>query len=144
MGSNDRVAEVKEKVQRYLLELLNTVSLDRDGDFTFRHGSSQIFISVVAFGESNTSVRIVAPIIRDAPASPELFKFLATGNTYRFGHLNATEKDGKVSIVFAHTLLGDFLDPDELKLATVLLARTADELDDKLKSQFGGQSFHES
>lgn len=143
METNERIAAVKEKVQRYLLEVLNRVEVDRDGDFTFRQGSTRIFVSVDAFGESSTSIRIVAPVIRDAPATPELFKYLATGNNYRFGHLAASEKDDKVSILFAHTLLGDFLDPDELKLAVFLLARTADEIDDEIKSKFGGQAYHE-
>lgn len=140
---NNPVAVVKEKVQRYLLEVLNTVSIDRDGDFTFRHGSTQLFISVQPFGDSSASVRIVAPIISEAPASPELFKFIACEGSYRFGHLACQEQDGKVSILFNHSLLGDFLDPDELKLAVFLMARTADELDDEIVKKFGGRPFHE-
>ena len=140
---NSQVAVVKDKVQRFLLEVLNTVSIDRDGDFTFREGSTRLFISVQPFGEASASVRIVAPIINDAPASPELFKFIATDGSYKFGHLTCHEKNGRVSILFNHTLLGDFLDPDELKLAVFLMARTADELDDEIVKKFGGRKFHE-
>ena len=140
---NSQVAVVKDKVQRYLLEVLKTVTIDRDGDFTFREGSTRLFISVQPFGDSSASVRIVAPIINEAPASPELFKFIATDGSYKFGHLTCQEKDGKVSILFNHTLLGDFLDPDELKLAVFLMARTADELDDEIVTKFGGRKFHE-
>ena len=140
---NNQVAIVKEKVQRFLLEVLNTVAIDRDGDFTFREGSTRLFISVQPFGEASASVRIVAPIISEAPASPELFKFIATDGSYKFGHLTCQEKGGKVSILFNHTLLGDFLDPDELKLAVFLMARTADELDDEIVKKFGGRTFHE-
>lgn len=140
---NNQVSVVKEKVQRYLLEVLSTVSIDRDGDFTFREGSARVFVSVDAVGDNSASVRIVAPIVNDAPASPELFKHIATGNHYRYGHLTCNEKDGKVSIVFIHTLLGDFLDPDELKMAVFLLAKTADEIDDEIVSKFGGRKFHE-
>jgi hypothetical protein len=143
MDSSARIAEVKEKVQRYLLEVLNRVEVDRDGDFTFRQGSARMFISVASLGETSTAVRIVAPIINDAPASPELFRYIATDGSYRFGHLTCEEKDGKLSILFVHSLLGDFLDPDELKLAVFLMARTADELDDQIKTKFGGRTFHE-
>lgn len=143
MGKEDSVAAVRDKVQRYLLEVLNRVEVDRDGDFTFQHGSSRIFISVKAVGESSTSVRITAPIVFEAPATPELFKYVATGNTYRYGHMSCKEEDGKVSIYFSHSLLGDYLDPEELKLATFLLARTADEIDDEIVAKFGGKRFHE-
>jgi hypothetical protein len=140
---NNQVAIVKDKVQRFLLEVLNTVSIDRDGDFTFREGSTRLFISVQPFGVASASVRIVAPIISEAPASPELYKFIACEGSYKFGHLTCQEKDGKVSILFNHTLLGDFLDPDELKLTAFLMARTADELDDAIVTTFGGRKFHE-
>ena len=140
---NNQVAVVKEKVQRYLLEVLNTVSVDRDGDFTFREGSARLFISVQPVGDSSASVRIVAPVVSEAPSSPELFKYIATDGSYRFGHLTCQEKDGKVSILFVHSLLGDFLDPDELKLAVFLMARTADEIDDEIVKRFGGRKFHE-
>ena len=139
---NTQVAVVKDKVQRYLLEVLNTVSVDRDGDFTFREGSARVFVSVDGVGDNSASVRIVAPIVNDAPSSPELFKYIAIDGSYRFGHLTCQEKDGKVSILFVHSLLGDFLDPDELKLAVFLMARTADELDDEIVKKFGGRKFH--
>ena len=141
--TNDNVKAVREKVQRYLLEVLNKVEVDRDGDFTFRQGSARIFVSVHPFGEDKTTVKVLAPVVFDAPASPELFKHVATEGSYKFGHLSCNEKDGKVTIYFLHTLLGDFLDPEELKMATFLLARTADEIDDEIVGKFGGKKFHQ-
>jgi len=137
------VAAVREKVQRYLLEELNTVEVVRDGNFTFRQGSARVFISVHPLGDDKTTVKIVAPIVHEIPASPEVYKYAATDGSYKFGHLSCSEKDGKIAIYFAHTLLGDFLDPDELKMATFLLARTADEIDDEIVGKFGGKRFHE-
>jgi len=137
------IAAVRDKVQRYLLEVLNTVEVDRDGDFTFRQGSARIFISVHLFGEDKTTVKIVAPIVHDIPASPEAYKYVATEGSYKFGHLSCSEKDGKIAIYFVHTLLGEFLDPEELKMATFLLARSADEVDDEIVGKFGGKRFHE-
>ena len=139
----DNVAAVKEKVQRYLLEVLNRVEVDRDGDFTFREGSARIFVSVKPFGDTSTTVKIVAPIVHDIPASPDVYKYVATEGSYKFGHMFCGEKDGKISIHFVHTLLGDFLDPEELKLATFLLARSADDVDDEIVQKFGGKRFHE-
>ena len=105
--------------------------------------SARVFISVHPFGGDKTTVKIVAPIVHDIPASPEVYKYAATEGSYKFGHLSCSEKDGKVSIYFVHTLLGDFLDPEELKMATFLLARSADEVDDELVKKFGGHRFHE-
>jgi hypothetical protein len=140
---NVDVAAVRDKVQRYLLEVLNTVEVVRDGDFTFRQGSARVFISVQSFGGDKVTVKIVAPIVHDTPVSPEVYKYVATEGSYKFGHLSCNEKDGKVSVYFAHTLLGDFLDPEELKMAVFLLAKSADEVDDEIVGKFGGKRFHE-
>lgn len=137
------VAVVRQKVQRYLLEVLHAVEVDRDGDFTFRQGSARIFVSVLPFREDRTTVNIHAAIVRDIPASPEVYKFIATEGSFSFGHMTCSEREGKITIYLGHTLLGDFLDPEELKMATFLLAQRADEVDDKIVGKFGGKRFHE-
>jgi hypothetical protein len=38
-----------------------------------------------------------------------------------------------------HTLLGDYLDEEELHWALYQLLNTADKLDDELKQKFGGK-----
>jgi len=141
--ANDNVTAVREKVRRYLLEVLSRVEVDREGNFTFRQGSARIFISVWPFGDDKVTVKVLAPVVFDAPASPELYKYVATEGFYKFGHMSCNEKEGKVTIFFVHTLLGDFLDPEELKMAVFLMARTADEIDDELVGKFGGKKFHE-
>lgn len=139
----DRVGLVKEKVQRYLADAFGTVQVDRDGDFTFRHGSARVFIRVAELGTDKTVVAMWAPTNKDIPPGPELFRYLATNNAYTFGSLMAVEREGKVNVVFKHSMLGDTLDPDELVMAAVLLAGTADTVDDEIKQKFGGHVFHE-
>jgi hypothetical protein len=141
MGAD--VPAVKDKVQRYLVELFGGVQVDRDGDFTVRHGSTQVFVSVRPFHEANTAVKVFAPINFDVPASAELFHYVATRGSYPFGHLRCSEQDGKVVVTFGHTLLGEFLDPDELKVALFTVAGLGDGLDDEIKAKFGGRLFHE-
>jgi len=140
---NNLVAPVKDKVQRYLIDLLDNIQIDRDGDFHFRHGSSHVFVRVQPMGDEHTFVAVWAPTNADVPATPELYKYIIDENHYRFGHLVCQEEGGKATIRFAHHLLGDFLDPDELKMTVVMVARTADEIDDQIKAKFGGHSFHE-
>lgn len=141
---NNQVAVVKEKVQRFLIDLLQNIQIDRDGDFNFRNGSAQVYVRVAPMGDASTYVSVWAPTNGDVPVTPELYKYLVEQNHYRFGHLALSEKDGKAVINFTHQLLGDFLDPDELKMAVVVVAQTADQIDDQIKAKFGGRTFHEA
>jgi len=139
----DRIGPVKEKVRRYLTDIFGTVQIDRDGDFTFRQGSARVFLRVEELGDDKTVVAIWAPTNNDVPPKPELFRYIATHNAYRFGSLLAVERGDKVNVVFKHTLLGDTLDPDELMIAAALVAGTADKVDTEIKEKFGGRIFHE-
>ena len=134
---------VKEKVQRYLVDMFGGAQVDRDGDFTIRHGSTQVWVSVAPFHKANTAVRVFAYTNIDVPASPELFHHVATRGSFVFGHLRCAEQDGKVAISIGHTLLGEYLDPDEFKVALFFIAGIGDELDDEIKAKFGGRLFHE-
>jgi hypothetical protein len=137
------VLAVKDKVQRYMVDLFGGVQVDRDGDFTMRHGSTQVWVSVAPFHEANTAVRVFSITNLEVPATPELFHHVATRGSYPFGHLRCSEQDGKVMIYFGHTLLGEFLDPDEFKVALFFVAGIAEGLDDEIKAKFGGRLFHE-
>ena len=139
------VAVVKEKVQTYLRELVGGFEVDKDGDYTFRHGSTRVFIDVDEWAGDHVAVAITAMVAADTPASPELFEYVATeGNAYRMGTLRAgKQEDGTVMTLLTHQLLGDFLDPDEFKLAVALLAEAADGADTEIVKRFGGRTFHE-
>lgn len=138
------IALVKEKVQRYLTDMLGSVTIDRDGDFAIRYGSSQIYVRVAAFGEGSV-VSVFAPTNYEVPPSAELYRYVAEINrNYVFGKFSTRETDGKVAVSLTHALLGEYLDPDELKSAVGLLASLADQVDDDIKSKFGGRRFHES
>ncbi|HUA87897.1 MAG TPA: YbjN domain-containing protein [Steroidobacteraceae bacterium] len=142
---SDAVDLTKQKVQRYLTDLLGSVSLDRDGDFFVRNGSAQVFLRVMPFGEQNSLVRIWAPTNQDVPESPDLYRYIATNARFYFGALTA-QPTGKstANVAFSYTLLGEFLDPDELRSALSAVAVSADAIDDEIKTQFGGRRFWES
>ncbi len=134
---------VKERVRQYLTDLLGSVEVDNDGDFHFQMKSTRVFVGVTAWGDDETVVRITAPVLLGAPASPELFRYVAThADDYVFGHLCAEEGDEGVIVLLAHRLLGDTLDPPELKNAVGGIAVTANNLDDDLVDLFGGSVFH--
>ena len=138
------ILEVKEKVQRYLTDTVGNVQIDSDGDFSFRHGSSQIFVRVAEFNEENTTVRVFSPTNLEVPPSPELYKYIATeSHKYIFGRLAVQEQENGLVVIYSDTLLGEFLDPDELKIAVIIVAKTADDIDNEIQEKFGGIIYHQ-
>lgn len=137
------VEATRGKVQKYLTESLGSVSVDQDGDFGIPYGSTVAFVSVNdAFGE-HAVVDVWAIVLRDVPLTPELFRFVANKD-YRFGDLIVRRNEnGLGRVIFSQGILGDFLDPEELRLAVSAVAVTADELDDEMQARFGGRKFIE-
>jgi hypothetical protein len=142
------VLTIKDKVQRYLSDELDEVVVDSDGDFTFRTGSSQLWVSVSKVEKKEgyagfVAVRVFANTNNRVPASPALWEYIATEGRYRIGALRCYKKGDGVRIFLEHTLVGDFIDPSELWVAINYVASTADWVDDVIKSKFGGVLYHE-
>lgn len=140
------LAAIKERVRRILIDRLGSVEEDRDGDFTVRSGSARCFIRVSPRDEQFALVRVWALVASDVPASPEFFEFVARrSDSFYFGHLGVIEAEETklLTLVMSHTLLGDFLDAEELMFAVVGVVSSADELDDQVVADFGGRKFHE-
>jgi hypothetical protein len=140
--------ELRDKVQRYLLDMgLHGVEITRSGGFTFRKGSTRVFVDLDERGKDDdrfTVVRVTAPFLQNVPATPEVFEWVAkSADDWLFGHLGMLEnEDGTYIIVFSHRILGDYLDPQELYHAVAAIAVTADDMDDELAARFGGETFH--
>jgi hypothetical protein len=94
-------------------------------------------------GDPQALVRISSPVLWEVDPSPALFEWVAKeGGNYLFGHVSAHEDataPGKLFLVMSHTLLGDYLDEEELSSAMYAVLGTADKLDDELKQKFGGK-----
>ena len=139
----DAVAETRRKVQHYLTKH-GRVEIDEDGDFSFREGSTQVFIRVLDWGESATIVSLWAIVAGDIPVTPALFEHVATTtDDYWLGHLGVKVRDDATALViFSHRLLGNVLDEEGAMHAAMAVASTADRLDDELVERFGGRTFH--
>ena len=141
--------EVKDKVQRHLVELVGDIQLLPDGRFAFNFHSTRLFIRVSeSDNQDATFVVLTAPIVIGAPTSPALFEWVAreTGQ-YLFGHIECSFNDDEpnvATLVFSHTLLGDFLDAEELRRAVIAVVNTADDLDEDVVARFGGKRFEDS
>jgi FHIPEP family/Putative bacterial sensory transduction regulator len=147
-GEEDEVAapieETRDRVASMLAQIVGPVQVDQDGDLTFPFESTRVYVSVRPFGEASSVVSVFAITNVGLTPSDALAKFVAThGSDWLFGHLAMAEHEGMARLIFNHTLLGDYLDREELEVAVAAVATTADRLDDEIKEQFGGQTMSE-
>jgi hypothetical protein len=115
---------------------------------TFTDVSTRVNISVQDWGTNKDGdpaslVRLSSPILWEVDPSPGLFEWVAKeGGNFFFGHVtvfNDSSAPGKLFLVMSHTLLGDYLDEEELSSAMYAMLGSADKLDDELKGKFGGK-----
>ena len=115
---------------------------------TFQDVSTRVNINVQDWGTNKDGdpaslVQLSCPILWEVDPTPQLFEWIARqGGNYFFGHISAHDDSsapGKVFLLMSHTLLGDYLDEDELSSAMYAMLGTADKLDDELKGKFGGK-----
>lgn len=139
------VETVKQKVEAFLTSQ-GRVGLDSDGDYSLGAGSTRVFVRVGAHPNGKaTTVFVMAPVLIGAPATPELYEYVATTDTYIFGRLVAIKSQtGDVNVFFSHMLLGDYLDREELLYAVGGVASSADDMDEELQAKFGGKRFSET
>ena len=114
----------------------------------FSDTSTQVSISVSDWGpgrdgEPRSLVNLSSPILWAVPKTPELFEWVAReGGRYYFGHVMAADdvrESGRIFLSMNHTLLGDYIDEEELASALYAVLNTADQLDDELQKRFGGK-----
>jgi len=138
--STDSVSETTANVIEFLSPF-DDVDVLEDRSCSLQWGSARVFVTVGVFDEDQAVVRVRAQCVSGATTSPELFKHVATFQA-DMGHLTvAEETDGTATISFSHSLMGEFLNPAELRMAVVAVAHGADEIDDALAAQFGGQVY---
>jgi len=136
-SADDVVAATEAKVREYLSSF-EDVDTAEDGSCSLQYGSARVFVTTGVFDEDQTIVRVKAQCVSGAKASAELFKHVATFQA-DVGHLTVTEDaDGTAGILFSHSLMGEFLNPAELRMTVVAVAYEADRLDDELAEKFGG------
>jgi hypothetical protein len=129
---------VYNKVRDMLLERGLSVQLI-EGGFQVPNESTAVNIRILP-QESRTLIQLFVPLLRELPASPELFEYIATeGQDYFFGTMHYVREASL--LVFEHTLLGDYLDADELHETLDALAITGNDLDEDLQKRFGGKRF---
>lgn len=139
------VAATRAKVQRYLTQNFTDVNVDKEGDYSLRHGSSRLFVKTRTRDTADfTWVTLEVPLLFEVPDTPAVFEYVALhADDYIFGHLSAYRGEKGITVYFTHSLLGDYLDEDELERAVGLMLSVANDLDNELMDKFGGTVFHE-
>ena len=143
---------ISAKVQRMLSGAFNDVRLTKDGGFALPMGSTVVYVEIKEWtpdteGNPRSLVYLWSPLAREVPVTPDLFEWVATeGRSKWFGGVAIRKnEDGKTAfITYDHTLLGNFLDPDELSTAAAMVGWTADDLDDMVTTKFGGKRYTDS
>jgi len=151
MGS---IEQTMMKVQRIMTGPMGLQVIVQGDSFrvTFRDTSTFLTLRVAEIGkddegEARTVVLVTCPILREVTPTPELYEWVArTGGSRWFGHVEAhdSEAEGKVDLIFSHTLLGDYLDQPELESAMWGLLSVANAWDDELQPMFGGKRANEA
>jgi hypothetical protein len=137
------VSQVQKKVQSILSTELGSVKVDADGDIRIDYESTSVRIAVEKYGdnEEETVVEITGVLSFETPASPKLYKWINDKNgLIKFGtiyHLDGAK--GGTLVLLQYSILGDFLDPEELLNAVRVVVLIANKLDDEVIEEFGGK-----
>jgi hypothetical protein len=131
-------AATHEKVRGMLQEIFGEMLIVRDDSpmFGISMGTAFAQVLVAPWGDDDAVVVTRAYVVHNIEISGPLSVFLLKANgTMRFGGFGADDD----SVFFQHTILGTTLDKGELRASVIAVVRTADDYDDQLVSQFGGQ-----
>ena len=137
---------LRAKVEKILAEQFGTYTVDQEGDVVVDYESARVFVCSRDWKQRATVVSIFSVTNVGVPVTPALTLFLARENlSLLFGHFSLRAEEGaeQGEVWFGHTLLGDFLDPDELVTALSTVARMADKYDDLIRERFGGRLYLE-
>ncbi len=136
--SNDVVRRVTEFAEGYLEEFGDSFTKVEDGVFYTKRGSTLVRIEVLPWGEKEALVRVGSEVVAGATLDPKLLTLLLrTNQDATFGAFGLDE-DGTVTL--HHALFGTTMDRDELVSAIYAVARAADDWDDKIIADFGGET----
>ena len=134
------LSELQAKVQRILAESWR-VELVEGGGYFVRGESTGCYIDCFE-GEKGkwNYVYLQSWVLMGVPITDEFLRYVASDDRM-FGKLVITfsESGDMGDLRFNHTILGNYLDSDELNSAVMAVFYTADHLDDELQQRFGGQ-----
>jgi hypothetical protein len=124
---------------RDMLAPFGDVVVGDDGTCSLAYGSARVVVDVGVFDEDQAVVHVRSRCVTGATPSPELYHWVATNRADLGQFTVVDEDDGSATIEFSRALIGEFLNPAELRLTVVAVAFTSDHFDDDLAARFGGE-----
>ncbi len=130
--------ETFEKVREYVDELIDEPYLDEEtGHFYGRYGSTVLEVGVEPYGPAETVVRITAYCAQGVEVDDSLLEgLLGLNHSLPVGAFSLVGSD----VFFAHTLFGRTLQPRNFLGAVAAVATVADEYDDRIVAEYGGET----
>ena len=131
-------AETFRKVEEYLGELFEEPFLEpEEGHFYVRYGTTVLEISIEPYGPEEAVVTIMSYCVQDVEVDEELMAgLLELNHQLAFGAFSMVGND----IFFSHSLFGRNLQPRDLLRAITSVATVADDYDDRIVAEYGGQT----
>jgi hypothetical protein len=130
--------ETHERLAEYLAELFeDPVESDDEGHFYVRYGTTVLEISVDPYGPEEAIVHLTSYCVQGVEVSDELMRGLLQTNHERpLGAFSLVGSD----IFYSYALLARSMQPRDLLRAISAVAEFADEFDDKIVAEHGGQT----
>ena len=127
-------------VERFLRQLYGSFEDDPNWGYHGGFGSTRVFCRVQHYLETSTAVIVGSPVLSGVALTDALaLDAYAVAEREPFGRFSLSEERGE--LWFEHAILGDDLDPDELRTAIDTVARVGDAEDDRLKAAHGGRRY---
>ena len=137
-----KVDEIQVKVQKYLSKELGNISVDEDGIIEFPFGSTKVTIGVKELmGE--VVVEIFSPVIFEPKNVNGLYEKLNLMNMVSPVSWVYLELDNLNLVIAKYTVLGEFLDFEELRYDISIVCNSADSLDEDMAKEFKAKRFIE-
>ena len=130
--------EVYRQVKGYLDNLVDEHSDDADHcDFYLKFGSTVLEISIHPFEDDDAVIEILAFVVQGVEPTFELTRDLLRHNCeVPLGAFSMVGHD----IFFSHSFLGTHLRGEQLIASLQSVATIADEYDEKLVAEYGGET----
>lgn len=135
----DAHKEVYEKINPWIKELFGAFVFPREDApiFSVMVGSALAQVGVSAWGQDDATITTRAYVVTGCELTQELMLFMLKENDkMRFGAFGVDQEN---DIFFEHTIVGSTSDKEEIKASVMAVILTADEYDDKIIAQWGGQ-----
>lgn len=138
-----KLEELRGRVDKVVNEIVGRApERDGDGDYVLPVGDVHVVVAPRVAPAGPAVVRVFAITNVGVNVAPELGLFLARLNFgLMFGRF-ALDAEHR-SIWFDETLLGEHFSDAELRFTVDVVARTADQWDDRIKQMFGGATWQE-